>query len=55
MIASGNRPGRDLWAQWPATNVSKNKYEVALALTCVLLIGLGKYAYPPVKHAPKPA
>jgi MFS family permease len=30
-------------------------YEVALALTCVLLFGLGKYAYPPVKHAPQPA
>src|SRR5262245_21720257 len=30
-------------------------YEVALALTCVLLVGLGKYAYPPVKHAPQPA
>jgi MFS family permease len=30
-------------------------YEVALALTCVLLIGLGKYTYPPVKHAPQPA
>jgi predicted MFS family arabinose efflux permease len=30
-------------------------YEVALALTCVLLLGLGKHAYPPVKHAPQPA
>lgn len=30
-------------------------YEVALALTCVLLIGLGQYAYPAVKHAPQPA
>jgi MFS family permease len=27
-------------------------YEVALALTCLLLLGLGKYVYPPVKHAP---
>jgi hypothetical protein len=24
---------------------------VSYALTCVLLIGLGKFAYPPVKHA----
>ncbi len=30
-------------------------YEVALALTCVLLLGLGKYVYPAVKHAPQPA
>jgi len=30
-------------------------YEAALALTCLLLVGLGKYAYPPVKHAPRPA
>jgi MFS family permease len=30
-------------------------YEVALALTCVLLVGLGQYAYPPVKRAPQPA
>jgi MFS family permease len=30
-------------------------YEVALALTCVLLLGLGKYTFPPVKHAPQPA
>jgi MFS family permease len=28
-------------------------YEIALALTCVLL--LGKYAFPPVKHAAQPA
>jgi MFS family permease len=30
-------------------------YEVALALSCLLLVGLGKYVYPPVKHAPQPA
>jgi MFS family permease len=30
-------------------------YEVALALTCLLLLGLGKYAYPPVRHGPQPA
>ena len=23
--------------------------------TCLLLVGLGKYTYPPVKHAPQPA
>jgi MFS family permease len=30
-------------------------YEAALVLTCLLLVGLGDYAYPPVKHAPRPA
>ncbi len=30
-------------------------YEVALALTCVLLLGLGKYEFPAVKHAAQPA
>jgi hypothetical protein len=28
-------------------------YEVALALTCGLLVGLAAYACPPVKHAPQ--
>jgi len=30
-------------------------YEFVLVLTCVLLLGLGKYAYPAVKHAAQPA
>lgn len=29
-------------------------YEIVLAITCVLLLGLGKYTFPPVKHAPHP-
>lgn len=30
-------------------------YEIVLAVTCVLLLSLGKYTYPPVKHASQPA
>jgi MFS family permease len=30
-------------------------YEAVLVLTCALLLGLGTYAYPPIKHAPQPA
>jgi MFS family permease len=29
-------------------------YEIVLAVTCVFLLGLGKYTFPPVKHAPQP-
>jgi hypothetical protein len=29
-------------------------YEIVLAITCVLLPGLGKYTFPPVKHARHP-
>ena len=30
-------------------------YEAALAITCVLLIGLGPYAYPALRKLPEPA
>jgi MFS family permease len=30
-------------------------YEIALALTCLLLLGLGKYEFPTVRHIPQPA
>ncbi len=29
-------------------------YEIVLAVTCVLLLGLGEYTFHPVKHAPQP-
>jgi hypothetical protein len=29
-------------------------YEIVLAVTCVLLLGLGKYTFAPLEHAPRP-
>jgi predicted MFS family arabinose efflux permease len=29
-------------------------YEIVLVVTCVLLLGLGKYTFPAVKHAAQP-